>query len=318
MHRILVIDDDLDNLVLVRAVLEGVGFEVVSTADPASAPALAEEGDFAAVVLDLVMPGVSGLEVLKALRDNPKTRSLPILFLSSRADTADRVRGLREGADDYLAKPCDPTELVLRVQRLVVSAATPSESLEGKLEDFPLSEVVQTLQHGRRSGDLAVVGAEGVGRLMLRHGEILEVSFARLAGSDALQAMIDQQRGRFRFTHQEPVEAAPARERHTVDLQSTLLEAAWIDDELALRRRYLPGPEEPLVAAAATAPEIPQHLPALPVQAVYERVHTVPGSTLAQLLASQRAAPNRLRLTAAWLVECGALRVAEGPPGPPA
>jgi len=326
MHRILVIDDDLDNIVLARTVLERAGFEVVSTVDPKAAAPIAQNGDLDAVVLDLMMPGISGLEVLKELRAHPKTRALPILFLSSHAQTADRVRGLREGADDYLGKPFDPAELVLRIQRLVVSAAGHAESLEGKLEDFPLSEVVQTLQQGRKSGSLAVVGSEGVGRLVLRDGEILEVSFARLAGTDALQAMLDQQRGRFRFAHQEAggrsLPEAPDGPRgpesgngYALDLQATLLEAAWIDDELALRRRFLPGLEEPLMTATAAEPEAPVHLPSLPVHAIYSRVQTLPGLTLGDLMANQWAAPNRLRLAAAWLVECGALRVAERPPG---
>jgi DNA-binding response OmpR family regulator len=318
MHRILVVDDDLDNVVLAKTVLERAGFEVVATVDPAAAPALADEGDFDAFVLDLMMPGLSGLDLLKVLRGNPRTRSLPILFLSSHAQASDRVRGLREGADDYLGKPFDPAELILRIQRLVASAAAPSESLEGKLEDFPLSEVVQTLQQGRQSGSLAVVGSEGVGRLVLRNGEIVEVSFARLAGADALQAMLDQQRGRFRFNRHESSGRDLSGGNDAVDLQSTLLEAAWIDDELALRRRYLPGMEEPLMAAARSEPAAPPYLPVLPIQAIYHRVQTLPGLTLGDLMANQWTAPNRLRLAAAWLVECGALRVAERPPGTPA
>lgn len=314
MHRILVVDDDLDNVVLAKTVLEGAGFEVVATVDPAAAPALADEGGFDAVVLDLMMPGLSGLELLNVLRDSPRTRSLPILFLSSQAQAADRVRGLREGADDYLGKPFDPAELILRIQRLVASSAGPSESLEGKLEDFPLSEVVQTLQQGRQSGSLAVVGSEGVGRLVLREGEIVEVSFARLAGTDALQAMLDQQRGRFRFNRQEAARSDLSDGSDAVDLQSTLLEAAWIDDELALRRRYLPGIEEPLMAAAGSEPAPPPYLPVLPIQAIYHRVQTLPGLTLGDLMANQWTAPNRLRLATAWLIECGALRVADRPP----
>jgi len=260
------------------------------------------------VVLDLVMPGLSGLEVLKLLRSNPKTAALPILFLSAHAEAADRVRGLREGADDYLGKPFDPAELALRLQRLVIAASSEPESLEGKLEEFALPDVVQTLQQGRKSGFLAVLGEEGVGRLVLWDGEILAASFARLVGGNALLAMLDQRRGRFRFSSQETTKRGRPEGSSPVDLHATLLEAAWIDDELALRRRLLPQLAEPLMVAGDSEPEPPAHLRELPIRQIYQRVQTLPGLTLGDLLASQWAAPNRTRLAAAWLVEQGALR----------
>lgn len=308
MHKILVVDDDLDNLVLTRAALERAGFEVVETWEPREAAAIAQEGELDAVVLDLVMPGLSGLEVLKSLRSNPKTAALPILFLSAHAEAADRVRGLREGADDYLGKPFDPDELALRLQRLVTAASSEPESLEGKLEDFALSDVVQTLQQGRKSGFLAVLGAEGVGRLVLRDGEILAASFARLVGGNALLAMFDERQGRFRFSSHETTGRGRPEGSTPFDLHATLLEAAWIADELARRRPLLPRLAEPLMVAGEGEPEPPAHLRELPIRQIYQRVQTLPGLTLGDLLASQWAAPSRTRLAAAWLVEQGLLR----------
>jgi CheY-like chemotaxis protein len=316
MHKILVIDDDGDNLLLTRTILERAGFEVVATIDPAQAPALAAAGDLDAVVLDLMMPGLSGIDVLRGLRSHARTRSLPILFLSSRAEAPDRVRGLREGADDYLGKPYDPAELVLRVQRLVVASPTPHDSLEGRLEHFPLSEVVQTLQQGRKSGFLAVVAGEGVGRLVLRNGEIRAASFARLTGRDALQAMLDRPRGRFRFNAREGEGPSPAAESEALDLEAALLEAAWIDDELSLRRAHLPGIGEPLIVVDGGPPEAPRNLPSLPIRQIHVRVRTHPGVTLGGLMSHPWAAPNRIRLATVWLVEQGVLRVAAVPREP--
>ncbi len=118
MAKLLVSDDDPQVLELVSLVLEGAGHSVVTTADPSTVCRLANESDPDAIILDVNMP-VSGFEVLNELRENETTQGLPILFLSGLGESEDRVRGLREGADDYLVKPFEPQELVLRVERLV-------------------------------------------------------------------------------------------------------------------------------------------------------------------------------------------------------
>lgn len=116
--KLLVSDDDPQILELVSLVLEGAGHSVVTTSDPRAVCRMATGTDIDAIILDVNMP-ISGFEVLNELRSNEATESLPILFLSGLGASADRVRGLREGADDYLVKPFEPAELVLRVERLV-------------------------------------------------------------------------------------------------------------------------------------------------------------------------------------------------------
>jgi serine/threonine-protein kinase len=118
LAKLLVSDDDPQVLEVVSLVLEGAGHQVITTARPETVVALAREGDVDAIILDIKMP-VSGFELLGQLREDPSTADLPILFLSGLGAGADRVRGLREGADDYLVKPFEPEELILRVERLV-------------------------------------------------------------------------------------------------------------------------------------------------------------------------------------------------------
>jgi CheY-like chemotaxis protein len=119
MARILALDDEPDVLTIVEAALEMAGHRVVCTSDPRQGVVLAIEHRVDVVVLDVTMPELSGLEVLAALRANPQSAGLPVLFLSALGDSKDRIRGLRHGADDYLAKPFEPEELVLRVEKLV-------------------------------------------------------------------------------------------------------------------------------------------------------------------------------------------------------
>lgn len=117
MAKILVSDDDPQILQLVQLILESAGHSVVATADGGSVSDMAANERPDVVILDVDMP-VSGFEILAKLREDPFTATTPVLFLSGLSDGRDRVRGLSEGADDYLVKPFEPDELVLRVERL--------------------------------------------------------------------------------------------------------------------------------------------------------------------------------------------------------
>lgn len=143
MARILAIDDDPDILLILERTLTRKGHRVVTSGDPALVAGLAIEHHVDAVILDVMMPGMSGYEALKTLRDEPKTGGIPILFLSARAESEDRVRGLKEGANDYLTKPFDMEELALRVERLVATrsqaSAPRATSLKKAMNDGTVS-----------------------------------------------------------------------------------------------------------------------------------------------------------------------------------
>jgi two-component system alkaline phosphatase synthesis response regulator PhoP len=113
---ILVVDDDDKIVELLRAYLAGAGYEVISAGDGPEALRLLGERRPHLVVLDLMLPGLDGMDVIQEAR---RGRSVPILMLSARGTLADRVRGLRAGADDYLAKPFAPSEVVARVQAIL-------------------------------------------------------------------------------------------------------------------------------------------------------------------------------------------------------
>lgn len=130
MATILVSDDDPQILQMVGLILESEGHEVVRVADPKRVLETARSADPDVVILDVMMP-ISGYELLEALRDDPRTASAPILFLSGLGEGEDRVRGLRVGADDYLVKPFEPDELALRVERLAALRREPAAASEG-------------------------------------------------------------------------------------------------------------------------------------------------------------------------------------------
>jgi DNA-binding response OmpR family regulator len=122
---ILVVEDQLEFSRYVCKVLEQEGFEVIVARDGGGALSIAAKHQLDLVVLDLTMPDIDGLEVCAKLRADPRKQRLPILMLSARATTADRVLGLETGADDYLVKPFDPNELVARVKALLRRSSIP-------------------------------------------------------------------------------------------------------------------------------------------------------------------------------------------------
>jgi DNA-binding response OmpR family regulator len=116
---ILVVDDDAKIVRLVRTYLERDGFSVVTAADGPAALDAIETHAPALVVLDLMLPELDGRAVIRAVRRDAEAGRTPIIVLSARSSTIDRIAGLEDGADDYLPKPFSPAELVLRVKSVL-------------------------------------------------------------------------------------------------------------------------------------------------------------------------------------------------------
>jgi two-component system alkaline phosphatase synthesis response regulator PhoP len=129
MKRILVIEDDKDIVELVRYNLEKDGYQVTSTGDGGAGLAQLRKSPPDLLVLDLMLPKISGLDICKDVRRDAGLNRLPILILTAKGEEADRVVGLELGADDYVTKPFSPRELVARVKALLRRAepGTPTE-----------------------------------------------------------------------------------------------------------------------------------------------------------------------------------------------
>ena len=117
--RVLVVDDEPDIVALVAYHLAKAGFRVSTASNGDDAVDEARKERPSLVVLDLMLPGMSGFDVLEAIRRDPSTRDVAVLMLTARKDEVDRVKGLSLGADDYLTKPFSPAELVLRVKAIL-------------------------------------------------------------------------------------------------------------------------------------------------------------------------------------------------------
>lgn len=117
--KILIVDDEFESLKLTGMVLHARGYQVVAARDGAQAldKAVREEPDL--VILDVMMPGMSGYEVCRRLRANPRTASIPVLMFTAKSQVMDRVVGFEAGADEYLVKPVRPAELLSRVEKIL-------------------------------------------------------------------------------------------------------------------------------------------------------------------------------------------------------
>lgn len=138
-HRILVVDDEPDITALVAYHLAKAGHRVSTAANGPDALKAAREERPDVVILDLMLPGVSGYEVLAELRRRDETREVGVILLTSRREETDRIRGLSLGADDYLTKPFSPQELSLRVTALLRRLGSPAVSGGSTLSAGPVS-----------------------------------------------------------------------------------------------------------------------------------------------------------------------------------
>ena len=143
MKRILIIEDDRDIVELVRYNLANEGFQVSAALDGSTGLGPLKKSPPDLLLLDLMLPKLSGLEICREIRRDESLNRLPILMLTARGEEADRVVGLEMGADDYVTKPFSPRELLARVKALLRRAEPPSDAPRvievGKLAIDPAS-----------------------------------------------------------------------------------------------------------------------------------------------------------------------------------
>lgn len=130
MSKLLLVDDDVELSRMLAEYLPAEGFEVDTAHDGAEGARRAVEGGYDLVVLDVMLPGLNGIEALRAIR---RASTVPVLMLTAKGDEVDRIVGLELGADDYLPKPCNPRELVARLRAILRRTAPQGAGGEGQV-----------------------------------------------------------------------------------------------------------------------------------------------------------------------------------------
>jgi two-component system phosphate regulon response regulator PhoB len=155
-ERILIVDDEEDILELVRFHLAREGYQLTLAATGEEALKKAKRETFDLVVLDLMLPGLDGLEVAKALKADARTKSVPIVMLTAKGEDADVVSGLEIGADDYITKPFSPRVLTARVKAVLRrrSTATPDDTKAIKIYELEIHPGRRTVIVGGKALEL--------------------------------------------------------------------------------------------------------------------------------------------------------------------
>jgi DNA-binding response OmpR family regulator len=205
---ILVVDDDPKIVSLVRTYLEREGFRVTTAGDGRAALSSIEEAPPRLIVLDLMLPELDGMTVMRRVRERS---AVPVVMLSARGSAADRVYGISEGADDYLPKPFSPAELVVRV-KAVLRRVTPQRGDERGTIALDDLEVDLDRVEVRRDGHIVpLTPAEFrlLAALLLARGRVLtrqallDALYGEAQG-DALERTVDVHIGRLRDKLDEP------------------------------------------------------------------------------------------------------------------
>ena len=127
MHRVLVVDDESDVTELLQYRLEQEGYRVATLNDPLGFVVKVREFEPDLMLLDIMMPELSGIQLCRIVRADPSMKDIPVIFLSARGEVEDRIKGLEAGAEDYVSKPFNTNELMLRISKMLKRSGAPSE-----------------------------------------------------------------------------------------------------------------------------------------------------------------------------------------------
>ena len=170
--RILIVEDEDALTLLLRYNLEKAGYDVETTARGDDAEVRLKEGLPDLVVLDWMLPGLSGIELCRRLRQRVDTRQLPVLMLTARGEESERVRGLSTGADDYIVKPFSIPELLARVQALLRRASPERVADVLAFGDIAIDREKKRVTRGGRAVDLGPTEYRLLEFLMERPGRV--------------------------------------------------------------------------------------------------------------------------------------------------
>lgn len=167
---LLIADDDTELTALLREYFESEGFEVRVANDGLSALDEARRSGVDLIVLDVMMPEMNGMDVLKALR---KESRVPVIMLTARGDDMDRILGLELGADDYVPKPCNPRELLARIRAVMRRSQAPTEHGVLQVDDLELNQGNRTLLKSGEAVELTSTEFSILLALLQHRGEVV-------------------------------------------------------------------------------------------------------------------------------------------------
>ncbi len=249
--RVLLAEDEPLMAQIMVDMLAELPIEVIVARNGREALALVEERRPDLALLDCMMPELDGFEVAAALKGNPTTQDIPVIFLTARGRVEDKVRGLDLGAEDYLIKPVRREEMLARVRnvlRRVESrrAAVPPQSslMRGRLEVMGLANIFQVLEAEQRTGTLRVISDGRRGEILFLEGRVAYAMEGPRQGEAAVYRMLGWNTGEFELELTSG--SGPEAAQITRPNQSLLLEGIRRLDELPALRRAVGSEDAPV------------------------------------------------------------------------
>lgn len=255
---VLVVDDNRLVRELVRDTFLEAGFTVITAAHGREALDRVAEERPDLIITDVVMPEMDGWALCEALKSDPHTRDVPLVFLAGQREIPHRLRGLRMGAYDYLTKPFSTEELLLRVRLILertragsAAGEAPRSYLSGHTSHLPVADLVQLLAMNGKTGCLRLRAAGEAGRLHFRGGRIVGAFTPRSRGRKALFRLLSWGEADFHF---DPVDDPSVTEDLEANTQRLLMDALVSLDDLARLKPDLPTEDLPLEMTLGARP----------------------------------------------------------------
>ncbi len=262
--RILVADDEPYVVLAIKEVLESLPASIVEASDGEEALRLAKAERPDLILLDVKMPRLDGFQVATALKQDPATSGIPLIFFSALGAPAEKIKGLELGADDYVAKPIDAEELKARV-RTILRRSRPQKGVAflaaGQLQVMNLPSLVRSLEGDRRSTRLLLTRGDEQGEIVFTEGHITRAVQGPRQHEAAVYQLLTWREGSFQMA---PLEATPQTGGEVAaPNQGLLLEGLRRQEEIAPLRARLSGVQGLLTVPGFVRESVARSVPPL-------------------------------------------------------
>ncbi len=264
--KIIVVDNDQNSLKILETSLNKAGFVVTTSTDGADALEKVKTFYPDLIISDVTLPKIDGYEFCKKLKEDPKTASIPFIFLTRQKSVDDKIRGLELGVDDYLTKPIYIKEVITRVKILLEKKEKerlelPSTGIKftGNLADMGAVDLIQTLELGNKSGEVHFVDGNNRGSIYLKKGKIIDAEQGNLRGQSAVYRLLNWTEGTFKIDFKE----IEREDKIGTSNQSLIMEGMRRIDELGKIQEELPPLDSTLIIdSQMILKDHPQQFPA--------------------------------------------------------
>lgn len=247
-EKIFVVDDEVNLLNILKIQLGRAGYEVATFTAGSDAINQIVQKMPDLLIVDYMMPVMDGLEFTRKVKEDPATRSVPIIILSALNQTSEKLKTFEAGAEDYITKPYDIKELLARirsaiarskVQRPAQPEAPPKEGLTGRLSTISLPNLIQLLEMDSKTGILHVHSPSLIGGISFSKGKVVAASTGNFKGEKAVFKLLFLKEGDFEFEHKDEI----TEREITTSNQNLLLDAVRRKDELDEYKEIFPSLE---------------------------------------------------------------------------